>query len=90
MEVLNAKTQVFNHFSNRLKERYNIDITYKQYLSLTFNETLFSHIYQDKKKKNVVLFRYYEQWILGVRDKKGYLITCLPIQKLNKILTQKL
>jgi len=90
MNELNPKTSVFNHFQLRLKQRYNIDITYKQYLSLTFNESLFSHVYLDKRKKNVVLFRYQEQWILAVRDKKGYLITCLPIQKLNKILIEKL
>jgi hypothetical protein len=90
MNELNPSTLVFNHFQHRLKQRYNIDITYKQYLSLTFNESLFSHVYLDKRKKNVVLFRYQEQWILAVRDKKGYLITCLPIQKLNKILIEKL
>jgi hypothetical protein len=90
MNELNTKTLVFNHFKLRLKQRYNIDITYKQYLSLTFNESLFSHVYVDKRKKNVVLFRYQEQWILAVRDKKGYLITSLPIQKLNKILIEKL
>jgi hypothetical protein len=90
MKSINAKTLVYNHFKQRLKERYKIDITYKQYLSLSFNESLFSHVYIDKRKKNVVLFRHEEQWILAVRDKKGYLITCLPIQKLNKILIEKL
>jgi hypothetical protein len=90
MELNNVKTLVFNHFKQRLKERYKIDITYKQYLSLSFNESLFSHVYIDKRKKNVVLFKHEEQWILAVRDKKGYLITCLPIQKLNKILIEKL
>lgn len=90
MHKLNVKTLVYNHFKQRLKERYKIDITYKQYLSLSFNESLFSHVYIDKRKKNVVLFIYQEQWILAVRDKKGYLITCLPIQKLNKILIEKL
>lgn len=90
MGEINTKTYVFNHFKNRLKERYKIDITYKKYLSLSFNESIYSHVYVDKRKKNVVLFRYEEQWILAVRDKKGYLITCLPIQKLNKILIEKL
>jgi hypothetical protein len=90
MDEMNTKTYVFNHFKLRLKQRYNIDITYKQYLSLSFNESLFSHVYIDKRKKNVVLFRHQEQWILAVRDKKGYLITSLPIQKLNKILIEKL
>jgi len=90
MDIINSKDLIFSHFKNRLKERYDIDITYKQYISLCFNESLFSHVYSHNKKKNVVLFRYNEQWIIGVRDKKGYLITCLPIQKLNKILTQKI
>lgn len=90
MEAIKEKDLIFSHFSNRLKERYNIHISYKNYLALCFNESLFSHIYSQGKKKNVVLFRYNEQWIIGVRDKKGYLITCLPIQKLNKILIKKL
>lgn len=90
IESINTKTLVYNHFKQRLKERYKIDITYKQYLSLSFNESIFSHIYVDKGKKNVVLFKYEDQWILAVRDKKGYLITCLPIQKLNKILIEKI
>jgi hypothetical protein len=90
MDDINAKTFLYNHFKQRLKERYKIDISYKQYIRLTFNESLFSNLYQQNTKKNVVLFRYTDNWIIGVRDKKGFLVTCLPIQKLNKILIKKL
>jgi hypothetical protein len=31
-----------------------------------------------------------QRYNIDIRDKKGYLITCLPIQKLNKILIEKL
>lgn len=83
----NFKISEYEHFRDRLKERYDLKITYHQYLGLSAKGD-FTHVCNSGRKKEVVLFDFKDNRIMGIKSKNGFLITCLPIQKLNTILNK--
>lgn len=85
--MANYKIIEYEHFKERLKERYDLKITYHEYLGLSAKGD-FTFVSKSGRKKEIVLFSFKNNRIIGVRSKSGFLITCLPIQKLNIILNK--
>lgn len=83
----NYKIIEYEHFKVRLKERYDLKITYHEYLGLS-SKADYTHVCYSSRKKEVVLFEFKHNRIIGIRSKGGFLITCLPMDKLNKILNK--